>query len=80
MQKCKRFAIRYQFKLAYEAAPSVILFLSPLNFEMPCLAIADNPSNPSWKACITIIVSFTQYATFESIFIRADFAWDNNIQ
>ena len=31
--------------------------LSPLNFEMPCLAIADNPSiNPSWKACVTIIV------------------------
>ena len=26
--------------------PHDILFLSPLNFEMPCLAIADNPRNP----------------------------------
>ena len=38
--------------------PHKILFLSPLNFEMPCLAIADNPRNPSCKArCVGIIVS-----------------------
>ena len=30
--------------------PHEISFLSPLNFEMPCLAIADNPRKPSWKA------------------------------
>ena len=39
---------------------------------MPCLAIADNPSNPSWKAYVAIIVSLSQNATFESI--RTDFA------
>ena len=38
--------------------PHEILFLSPLNFEMPYLAIADNPRNPGWKArCVSIIVS-----------------------
>ena len=54
--------------------PHEILLLSPLNFEMPCLAIADNPRNPRWRACVPIIVSLSQDATFESI--RTDFACD----
>ena len=38
--------------------PHEILFLSPLNFKMPCLAIADNPRNARWTArCVGIIVS-----------------------
>ena len=32
--------------------PHEILFLSPLNFEMPCLAIADNPRNPRLESTL----------------------------
>ena len=47
--------------------PHDILFLSPLNFEMPCLAIADNPGNPRLESVRNDRAS-SQNATFQSIY------------
>ena len=46
---------------------SLMIFLSPLNFEMPCLAIADNPRNPRLESMRNDRAS-SQNATFQSIY------------